>query len=197
MQNRIGLAVIIKNEIDLLNEFVAKNDIINLFAEIKFLDGFSGDGTYEKLKEYDKQGWCKIYQRDLNFNFSEQRNYLNSLMKSEYIMRLDIDEYMNKNLMKFIENFKDEKDLYIINRQELIDDESLEFVPTSIFYRNNEIIHWENRIHETLKGFEEKELLSNEYLIIHNKTGKRQNKQNKFYWDNWKEQRGLVKNEPK
>lgn len=196
MQSRMGLAVIVKDEISLLEKFVTRNDITNFFKEIKFLDGFSIDGTYEKLKEYDKQGWCRIYQRDLNFNFSEQRNHLNSLMESEYIMRLDIDEYMNENLMDFIRNFGKDKnrDLYIIDRKELVDGEFLRFVPTPVIYKNNGIIRWENRIHEIVINHKNKENVGEDCFIIHDKNTGRCAKQNKFYWDNWKEQRGIIRN---
>ena len=112
-------------------------------------------------------------------------------------MRLDIDEYINKDLIEFVKNFKGDKDLYSVYRKEIINEKEQKGVNISTIYKNNETMYWENRIHETLIGYKNNEILPNNYLIIHSKNSKRCKKQAKFYWDNWEEQREIIKNESK
>jgi hypothetical protein len=48
--------------------------------------------VYEYLMNLSKDELIKYYQRPLNNNFAEQKNYLNSKCSKDYIFNLDADE---------------------------------------------------------------------------------------------------------
>jgi hypothetical protein len=190
-QDRIGLAVIIKNEIDLVKKFIEDNKLVFLFSEIKFLDSFSTDGTWEALQSYKKDG-IELFQREIGLDFSAQRNYLSKLMKSEYICRLDVDEFMNTKLIEFISVRNFDKEFYNILRKEYVDGNYLKDTPTPFIYKNIPEIYWQNRIHEVVFGYKSKALIPCECFLRHDKTAQRCDKQNKFYYNGWEEQRRFV-----
>ena len=69
--------------------------------EIVILDDYSDD---EKTKEI-LDTMCSIHdikfeQRNLNKNYSEQKNYLKEMCTGDYIFNLDADELPNKWLIK-------------------------------------------------------------------------------------------------
>ncbi len=189
---KIGLAVIIGQEVELVDSFIKKNQLAEVFSEIKFLCDTSTDGTVQKLKEYEAQGLCKVYTRNLNFNFSEQRNFLNKLMESEYVLRLDIDESMNDNLIGWIKSFDGHKDKYLITRKEMVEGKVRNHTSIVFLYKNEPHIEWQNRIHEVIVGCKTEKTLEDRYLLIHDKNHKRCERQNKWYFDNFKEQRKIV-----
>jgi len=193
MQNKIGLAIRVKNEIDLLDEFLTRNNVKETFAEVIFLDDMSTDGTYKKLKEYEAQGLLKVYRRDMNFDFASQRNYLDRLLDSEYILHIDIDQYITPELMEYITTFKGEKDIYIVNRQEIVNDELQDTTLVKVLYKNNKDFKWVNKIHSSLVGWSTSEKIPSKAILIHSKDSKRCEKQNQFYWDNFKKQRKIVR----
>lgn len=189
---RIGLAVIIGAEVNLVDNFIKQNRLSEIFTEIRFLCDKSEDGTVEKLKEYEAQGLCKVYQRALDFNFAEQRNHLNTFMEFEYILRLDIDEIMNEELINWIKNFNGDSDIYTVKRQEKFEGIVKTYTPIIFLYRNKPEIRWRNRIHEVIVGYKTKGLLDDGCLIVHDKDDARCNRQNNFYYSNFKEQRQIV-----
>jgi len=189
---RVGLAVIIGAEVDLVDRFMQENLIAKTFSEVKFLCDKSDDGTVEKLQEYEKQGVCQIYHRDLNFDFAAQRNYLDSLMESEYILRLDVDEFMNEAFRLWLKRFTSKKDRYVIQRQEKVDGNILTYTPIVVLHKNVPTIRWANKIHECVIGHTNEHKLAPQYLIVHDKTTPRCAKQNHFYYTNFEEQRKIV-----
>ena len=189
---RVGLAVIIGAEVKLIDRFIAENQIADLFTEVNFLCDKSEDGTIEKLQTYEEQGVCQVYQRDLNLDFAAQRNYLNSLMKSEYILRLDVDEFMNQAFKFWLQSFTSNKDRYVIRRTERVDHKILAYTPITVVYKNSPTIYWTREIHECIIGHKNELKLASKYTIVHDKTTPRCAKQNKFYYDNFEEQRKIV-----
>lgn len=193
----LGFAIIIKNEIKILEDFIIRNQLREMDKECIFLDDYSNDGTYEVLKINERSGWCKVYQRKLNFNFSQQRNYLASLIKSDYIIRIDIDEYMSSALLKFIKHFdmqKEYKDVYIVDRQEWMDGKQKnEHTSIQFIYCNINTIYWKRRVHETLIGYKSAEYLSvKTHFLVHDSKSDKCNYKNLYYYNNWEEQRNIV-----
>lgn len=83
------------------NEVIHIDDLItNLsFAdEIIVVDSYSSDGTYEKLKSYNK---VKLYQREFK-NFSDQKNYALSLTSHDWVLFIDADERLSTLLISEI-----------------------------------------------------------------------------------------------
>lgn len=192
-QNRtLGLSVILKNELNLVSSFILKNNIFEVFDEICFLDDFSKDGSFEfltNLKQYKK---FMLKRRNLNFNFSEQRNHANTFIKSDYIARLDLDEIMNKSLINWIEKREFEKDFYTVKRKELFEGKFLKYTDTPFIFKNSQNIFWINKIHEVVVGHKSKKLLPKRCQLIHDKNKSRCEKQNHFYFNNFSEQRKIV-----
>ena len=191
---KIGLAVIVGAEINLIDDFIEKNKLPEIFSEVKFMCDITTDGTYKKLKEYEaKYGW-EVFSRALNFNFSEQRNHLNNVMVSEYIMRLDVDEVINEELSNWIRAFDGNRDAYTIKRQEKFEGELKTYTDIIFLYKNAPEVKWVNRLHEVVVGIPNVDLLDGKYLIIHDKDGARCERQNRYYYDNFEEQRRIVDN---
>lgn len=196
-QTIIGLAVMTKNEIELMQDFIPRNNLRDIFSEIVFLDDFSTDGTYEQLLKWQNEGWCYVQQRALNLHFANQRNFLNSLMKSEYIFTFDLDYTMNENLKQWVCNFKPEADLYWNFRRELVDNKQINITRIASIYKNIKSIYWVNELHECIEGATTNRNIPDECHILHNKSTKRCEKQNQFYYSSFEKQRRLVDGDKK
>lgn len=71
---------------------------LSLCDEIIVIDDFSTDSTVSIAK---KEG-VKIYKRDLNSNWADQRNFALSKAKGDWILFIDADEVINNNLKEEI-----------------------------------------------------------------------------------------------
>ena len=194
----IGLAVILKNEYPLIDTFINANAIFTLFDRVVFVDDFSDDGSYETLLQFFASGRNgkhredAIYRRNLNFNFSEQRNYAASFLNTDYICRIDLDEIMNDVTKQFISGRGFEFDFYKIHREEIIDGELREVSEQPFLYRNSANIKWVRTVHEWLAGYETMEVLPSDCRLLHYKTSERCAKQNQFYHNNFEEHRQIT-----
>ena len=189
---RIGLAVIVGEELPLIDNFFKQNRLTEVFSEIRVVCDKDKDGTITKLRGYETNGDCVVYQRDLNLDFAKQRNYLNGLMESEYILRLDVDEIMNEELITWIKEFKGTNDVYIVKRQEKFEGVVNTYTPIIFLYKNKPEIQWHRRIHEVVAGYNTKCLLDTKYLLVHDKNRARCERQNNYYYKNFSEQRKVV-----
>jgi hypothetical protein len=193
MQTKIGLATIVGKEDLLLKNFIEKNALMNLFDEANFVCSYK-DESYSYLQEIckEKENW-NVYYRDLNFDFAAQRNYTNSFMKSEYIMRLDVDELLNNELKALIKNFNLTEDFYVVLRKNYVVDKYVSQDWTPFIFKNSSEIVWQNRIHECVFGYKTYQKLDKKkFILIHNKSLERCAVQNSFYYTNWEEQRRIV-----
>jgi len=185
----VGLGIIVKNEEDLIESF--HEHVRGKFEEIVYVDGVSDDTTYLKLLNYQKQGECQVFQRDMNFDFGSQRNFVIEQMKSPWIFMLDVDERMNPALTEIVtQNFNGgEHDAFHIRRAEFIDETLLAISLQIRLYRNKEKIRYVRRLHERPNGYKNLGKLDEWRIIVHKKSTARQHKQNIFYSKNWIEQR--------
>ena len=204
----IGLAVILRNEYPLIDTFINENEIFTLFNKVVFVDDFSDDGSYEHIAEYlaaGKNGLHRsdmIYRRNLNYDFSRQRNYAASLLGTDYICRIDLDELMNEPAKQFIRQFGEGKhfppetikgkEFYQIYRDEIIDGELKEVSEQPFIYFNHPRIYWVRTVHEWLAGYETKGFLPDDCRLLHYKSLERCARQNLFYHDNFAEHRKMV-----
>jgi glycosyltransferase involved in cell wall biosynthesis len=188
---KLGVAIIIKNEMSILEKFVVENNLHKLFVEVIFLDDYSSDGTYEYLVD---QGFA-VHRRHLKFNFSAQRNHVASLMTAmtaPYICRIDIDEIMSSELQKYILGFSGDKDFYLVKRHEYTDGTYRSITDTPFIYRNCDEIKWVGTIHECIVGHKSTEMIPDGCILIHDKTTAQHKKSTTFYWENFEEHRSIV-----
>lgn len=72
----------------------ALESVKNLTSELLIIDDISSDRTLNIVKKFK----VKIYKRQLLGDYSAQRNYAITKTKSEWILFLDSDEIVNKDL---------------------------------------------------------------------------------------------------
>lgn len=189
----------IKHLISLLSEYVPENGN----DEIIVLWDSRGDlNVWEYL--------CSVTNINLqetkgvfNKNFSEWKNYLNSLCNNEFIFNIDADEYPSdlllNNLKNIINNNK-ECDAYWIPRENYVEGITSQILSTwnwridekqrinypdyqMRLYRNNNNIKWVGHVHEHIHGFKTYSHLPEELCLYHYKNIEKQIKQNKLYND--------------
>ena len=140
---------------------------------------------------------------ELNNDFATFKNNLKSLCSGDYIFQIDADEIPSletvKNLHKIIESNLD-IDLFLIPRVNLVSDiehKHIEKWKWNInangwinwpdyqyrIFKNNFNIKWENKVHEKIVGANTGSQLpaTPEYALVHEKSIKKQIKQNKLY----------------
>lgn len=92
----------------------ALDSVVTWADEVIVLDSYSVDKTLDIVSRYD----CNLFQNKF-CNFSEQRNYAlkNTFIKNEWVLFLDADEWMTKELKSeigiFIESNPNENGAYL------------------------------------------------------------------------------------
>lgn len=205
---KISFAVTVHNEgsyvsqlIDILLEYIFKN---NTPDEIVILDDNSTDlKTISILSNYRSNPHVKIVQKSFNKDFSEHKNYLNSLCSGEYIFQLDADEYPCQFLLESITSILKENpdiELFYIPRINIVNGITQQHIEQwrwtvndagyimwpdyqGRIYKNLPYIKWINKVHERIAGanvityFPAQEA----YALVHIKDIDRQEKQNALY----------------
>lgn len=116
--------------------------------EIILVDSGSKDRTLEIVKNYTND----IYQREWT-GFADQKRYALSLAKNEWVLSLDADERVSKNLKQELESIKEDSfDGYYIPRENYFlekhittcgwnNDYQLRFFRKSKTEMNNKLVH--------------------------------------------------------
>jgi len=201
----ISYSILTHNEIDSLQrllDFLIKYKDDN--DEIVILDDFSDDEKTKKILDtYTSIHEIKFEQRQLLKDFANQKNYLNRMCNSSYIMNIDADEMLTKFFMKNIKIVLESNpsiDLFYLPRVNTIKGLTQEHINKwrwqvnekgwinfpdyqSRLYRKRPNILWERPVHETIVGYREYTFLpaEKEWSMIHNKEIDKQEKQNEFY----------------
>ena len=112
--SNLSALIITYNEVIHIDDLI---DNLNFVDEIIFVDSFSNDGTYEKLKNHNN---IIVYQRNFK-NFADQKNYALSLASHDWVLFIDADERLtnitkkdilkkintlNSNIVAFYGSFK-------------------------------------------------------------------------------------------
>jgi hypothetical protein len=175
-----SLAILVNNELnEITNLLQLLHKIKNENDEIVVLQDSSCDiETFNLIKNELIKYNCVIGERNLNNNFAEQKNYLNSLCSKDWIINLDADELITEtfidNIRELINTNPDIDSIAIprINTLERISEEFLyvqKSMPTYSFlfndknhinfpdyqtriYKNISSIEWKGEIHEVLTG---------------------------------------------
>lgn len=145
----------------------------------------------------------KVIGFPLNNDFASFKNNLKDNAKGIFIFQIDADEipseYLVENIHQFLEYNKD-VDLYFVPRVNTVEGLTEEHIQkwgwkvnekgwvnfpdyqTRIYRRTSEI-HWVNKVHERIVGFNTMTVLPQEedYCLYHHKEIQRQEKQNAYY----------------
>jgi glycosyltransferase involved in cell wall biosynthesis len=202
---KISYAILTHNEgeyIEQVLKFLTDNKGLN--DEIVVVDDYSSDPLSKAiLEEYEGMGLIKLFKRELNSNFGEQKNYLTSLCSGDYIFQIDADElpsiWLMHNLAEILKSNPD-CEVYLVPRINTVEgltethiqkwgwnvnDKGWVNFPDYQWriYRNDPKIKWVNKVHERLVGFGVYAMLpaDSEYCLSHAKEISRQESQNEFY----------------
>jgi glycosyltransferase involved in cell wall biosynthesis len=183
----------IRNLLVLLNSFLRESD------ELIVLDDYSTDQTTVDILH----GCKNVYTRRFDNNFSEHKNYLNSLCSKDYIFQFDGDELPTIHLLKFIQSMvqlKKDVDLYWIPRDNKLYDLDMEYIKKINWrldekrrinypdyqgrcFRRVDSINWIRPVHEVISGHTSQMVLpKNSGLdIMHHRHMSHQVRSNLFY----------------
>jgi len=178
--NKISVAVVCYNEASVIESTLMN---AKLFAdEIVVFDSYSTDGTMDLLKKYD----CNIYQHEFD-NHRDQKNRAIEKCKNEWIFLLDSDEYIDDKLISNLQNLTNNTegiDAVAFPRKNYLDGDGPHGFPdiqTRLF--KNYVRHFGHPFHHRADGNSKKSTVAMEYgCIIHEKSWKRQEKQNRLYY---------------
>ncbi|MEP1489528.1 MAG: glycosyltransferase family 2 protein [Algibacter sp.] len=90
---KISGLLITYNEVNHINDVIKNIDFVD---EIIVIDSYSTDGTLEKLQAFKH---VKVIQREFK-NFADQRNFAIAQATKDWILFIDADERITKNLQK-------------------------------------------------------------------------------------------------
>ena len=186
-------------EVKRLISFLLKNkrsedEIVVLFD--------SNNGT-KKVKNFlNKQKEINLITYNFDGHFANMKNELTSKCKGDYIYQIDADEIIHSEILKHLPLILESNDVEVLRVPRIntvtgltqehiqkwgwkVDDKGWINFPDYQWriYKNNPKIKWKNKVHEILEGHDTfGELPSNPaFCLIHEKTIKRQEKQNKYY----------------
>lgn len=161
---KISAVVLVKNE---------ENNILDCLESIKSLDEIIiiDDNSDDRTLELIQNSKFKIYKRYLDGDFSAQRNFGLSKATCEWVLFIDADERISKNLLveindKVIEN---KLDGFFIKRRDIMWGRKLNFGETGgiklLRLARKESGKWRGKVHETWEVQGRVEVLKND--IIH------------------------------
>ena len=209
---KISYGITVHNEADELNKLleilVHKTQPDD---EIIIVDDFSDEKTQEVISSWSQQyldakviAW---YQRKLDGDFAAQKNYVIEQCSGDYIFHIDADEYPHEILLEQLPQIVEmnEVDLIWIPRVNTVDGFTQDDVQrwgwrvnesgwvnypdyqARVFRRDSEI-RWTRPLHEYITGCKTYAHLppQEELSLYHPKTKEKQEAQNKFYMDNFK-----------
>lgn len=149
----ISLVVIAKNSEKTIMKCVdSAKDICDEIIVI--LDSTSSDNTYKLLKERK----INVISRKF-INFSDQKNFGNSISKNDWVLSLDSDEYLSDDLNKEIKNLSLNKSIsaYSMPRQNIFFNKPIYYTnwgkedDRKVRLFNKQACKWVGEVHEELK----------------------------------------------
>lgn len=155
------------------------------------------------LRSHSDTLGVRWHEAEFKNNFSEWKNYLNSLCTGDYIVNIDADESISKHLIDILPEILElnpEVDLYAIPRVNTVKGLTENHIRKwgwqvnewgwvnwpdlqTRIYKNTPEIKWEGRVHEKIKGYKTYTVLplQEEYALQHHKSIEKQESQNNYY----------------
>lgn len=145
---KISAVILTKNEEKNISDCIKTLDY---FDEIIIVDDFSTDGTMAEIDKF-KDDRIKIFQNNLNDNFSNQRNFALSKASNRYVFFIDADERVGKNLEEELRLIDENFDGYYIRRKDNIWEKELNYGEVGNIFilrlGNKEKGKWVGKVHE-------------------------------------------------
>ena len=118
MMIKISACILTKNEEGSIERCL--ENIKDYVDEIVIVDGFSGDITVEIARKYTD----KIYQKEFSGSFAVERNYSIEKSTGEWILVIDADETLSKELQDNLRSLtqQDEYSAYAFARRHYYED---------------------------------------------------------------------------
>lgn len=167
---------------------------------------FDSTNGSDEVKDYlmsaSERGEFKWNDYPFDGHFGNMKNHLTSLCSGDYIFQIDADEIPNESLMLNIHAILEENEVDVVlvprvNTVEGLTDEHIKKWGWNVdengwvnfpdyqwrLYKNKKSIQWQNKVHETLIGYNTISNLPSieELALYHPKTIDRQVKQNNYY----------------
>jgi glycosyltransferase involved in cell wall biosynthesis len=146
MPNISGI-ILTKNNKRTIKESILS--IIDLVDELIIIDDFSSDGTTEIIKNLSKK--IIVKQKQLT-RFDKQRNYGISIAKNKWILMIDSDEIVSKELSIAIKNLKTEENIdayWVMRENQIFNKKTFEkYQNRPILFRKN--LKFSYPVHETI-----------------------------------------------
>ena len=170
--------------------------------EIVVVDDYSNDSeTVSILTEYSSTNKIQLHFRQLEGDFSAQKNHLMTKCSGDFIFNIDADELPKPELLvnlKAIIVANPEVDVYAIPRENTVvgitsehiakwkwrvnEKGFINFLDNQLrLIKNNVGIEWQNKVHEVPTRFRNISILPDEFALIHHKDISKQEQQNNFY----------------
>jgi glycosyltransferase involved in cell wall biosynthesis len=208
---KISYGITVHNEADELNKLleilIHKTDPED---EIVICVDGDDDGVRFVLDSWTQQyahaKMIKVYQRKLDGNFSDQKNYVIEKSTGDYIFHIDADEYPHETLLSQLKQILEINDVDLlwiprVNTIEGMEEHHIQKWGWRItennwvnypdyqarVFRNREDIRWTRPLHEYISGCDTySHLPPHESLsLYHPKTIQKQEQQNLFYNSNF------------
>jgi esterase/lipase len=204
----ITYAITVCNE---LNEITNLINFLHprIKSDDEILIQYDEDSVSKEVLDYLKiisqlhKNEIKVIGFPLNGDFASYKNNLKDNSNGIFIFQIDADEIPSEHLMENIHSFLEynkDVDLYFVPRVNTVEGLTDEHIQkwrwnvnekgwvnfpdyqTRIYRRTSEI-HWVNKVHERIVGFNTMTVLPSEedYCLYHHKEIQRQEKQNAYY----------------
>lgn len=159
MMKTIALCMIVKNEQEYLRRCL--DSVKDKVHQIIIVDTGSTDDTISIAKEYTSN----IFEIEWTNDFSAARNESIKHAKTDYILALDADEYLEENA-NLIEEIESGADYYFTKIYNVMSsDRGITHLAIRIF-ANNKGLHYRNRLHEHLNTMEQEDKLKAAYAKL-------------------------------
>jgi glycosyltransferase involved in cell wall biosynthesis len=167
MSIKISVVIITKNEIDRIS--ICLQSLHALTDDIIVVDSRSNDGTAEKAKELGAQVFDTSWQ-----GYGPTKNFGHQKAKYDWILSLDADEALSKELLEEISEMKlNPGCIYAIDRQNFYLGKAIKYSGWSPdwvlrIFNKNEVKWNENLVHEKLILPERNHIIKLKGKLFHN-----------------------------
>jgi hypothetical protein len=201
----ISYAVTVKDEIVQIKELLGllKASKSGEDEVVVVWDSHNGSQEVYDYLQSEKISNLRVEKFYFENNFSDLKNYLNSLCKGEYVFNIDADELLDKELFEYLKTIltiNNEIDLFYVPRINTVEGLTAEHIKKwgwnvdsngwinfpdyqARLYKNKPEIKWTKGVHETIIGFKTRSILpaGEMFCLKHHKQIDRQEKQNELY----------------